>query len=59
MIKSPYPPIFNKIAAKKIEPKVGASTCALGNQTCKKKIGIFTKKTKQIKNEIKKERDIL
>jgi hypothetical protein len=28
----PYPPNFKRIAAKIIEPKTGASTCAFGNQ---------------------------
>ena len=28
----PYPAIFNKIAARRTEPAVGASTCASGNQ---------------------------
>ena len=31
---TPYPPIFNKIAAKIIEPIVGASTWAFGNHKC-------------------------
>jgi hypothetical protein len=29
--KNPNPPNFNKIDAKKTEPKVEASTCASGN----------------------------
>jgi len=29
---NPYPPNFNKILAKIIDPIVGASTCASGNQ---------------------------
>ena len=28
----PYPAIFNKIAANKTDPAVGASTCASGSQ---------------------------
>jgi len=34
--KRPYPPSFNKIPAKIIEPETGASTCALGNHKWKK-----------------------
>ena len=37
-----YVPNFNKILAKIMEPGVGASTWASGNQTCKGIIGIFT-----------------
>jgi hypothetical protein len=37
-----YDPNFNKILAKIIEPGVGASTCASGNQICKGIIGTFT-----------------
>lgn len=40
----PYPPSFNKIPAKIIEPAKGASTCALGNQRCTEYMGSFTKK---------------
>lgn len=43
---NPYPPNFNKTAAKIIDPSTGASTCALGNQRWNKNIGIFTKKAK-------------
>lgn len=28
----PYPPNFRRIAAKTIDPAIGASTCALGSQ---------------------------
>ena len=45
--KKPYPPNFNKIPAKSIEPAVGASQCASGNQTWKGIIGIFTAKEKK------------
>ena len=41
---TPYPPNFKSMAAKKIEPIVGASTCALGNHICTENIGILTKK---------------
>ena len=41
---SPYPPIFNIIAASTMDPNVGDSTWALGNQKCNKYIGNFTKK---------------
>ena len=39
----PYPPNFNKIPAKIIDPPTGASTWALGNHWWKKNIGNFTK----------------
>lgn len=29
---NPYPPSFRRIAANIIDPAIGASTCALGNQ---------------------------
>jgi hypothetical protein len=38
----PYPPSFNKIAAKIIDPATGASTCAFGNHRCTVYIGSFT-----------------
>lgn len=38
----PYPPIFNKIAAKTMEPAIGASTWALGNHRWIPYNGIFT-----------------
>jgi hypothetical protein len=38
----PYPPSFNKIPAKIIEPDTGASTWALGSHRCTKYIGNFT-----------------
>jgi hypothetical protein len=50
--KRPYPPSFNKIPAKIIEPETGASTCALGNHKWKKKIGNLTKKASIIINNI-------
>src|SRR5437763_442990 len=40
--RKPYPPIFNRIAARITEPAVGASTCASGSQVCTGHIGIFT-----------------
>lgn len=40
---NPYPPNFSKIAAKTIEPAIGASTCALGSHKCTVNIGSFTK----------------
>src|SRR3954468_10866314 len=42
--RKPYPPIFNRIAARITEPAVGASTWASGNQVCTGHIGIFTAK---------------
>ena len=46
----PNVPNFNSNPAKIIEPSVGASTCASGNQTWNGKIGILTAngKNKQI-----------
>merc|ERR1712060_206655 len=49
--KRPYPPSFNKIPAKIIEPETGASTCALGNHKWKKKIGNFTKNARILINQ--------
>lgn len=43
MRKIPYPPSFNKIAARTIDPAIGASTCAFGNHKCTENIGSFTK----------------
>ena len=40
--KKPYAPSFSVIAASTIEPPVGASTCASGNQVCTGNIGTFT-----------------
>src|SRR6266567_7509380 len=40
--RKPYPPIFNRIAARITEPAVGASTWASGSQVCTGHIGIFT-----------------
>ena len=40
----PHPPIFNSTPAKIIEPKVGASTWAIGNQEWSPKTGSFTAK---------------
>lgn len=39
----PYPPSFNRTAARTMEPAMGASTWALGSQRCKPYRGIFTK----------------
>jgi len=39
----PYPPSFSKIAAKTIDPAIGASTCALGSHKCAENIGSLTK----------------
>lgn len=49
---NPYPPNFNKTAAKTIDPSRGASTWALGNHKCKKYMGILAKKA-IINNKIK------
>lgn len=38
----PYPPNFNKIAARTMDPAIGASTWALGNHKCKPYRGILT-----------------
>lgn len=45
----PYPPNFNKTAARIMEPSRGASTWAFGNHKCMKYIGSFTKNA-SIKN---------
>lgn len=39
----PYPPSFSRIAAKIIDPAIGASTCALGSHRCTKNMGSFTR----------------
>lgn len=44
----PYPPNFNKTAARIIEPATGASTWAFGNHKCTINIGIFTTKAKTL-----------
>lgn len=49
---NPYPPSFNKIAAKIIDPSKGASTWALGNHKWVKNIGIFTKNANKMKIDI-------
>lgn len=48
---TPYPPNFNKIAAKIIDPTTGASTWALGSHKWPKKIGNFTKNAKNSLNK--------
>jgi len=40
---NPYPPNFSRIAASTIDPAIGASTCALGNQRCTVNMGSLTK----------------
>lgn len=41
-------PIFSRIPARIIEPTVGASTWALGSQTCNRKRGSLIMKAKPI-----------
>ena len=48
-ITIPKVPSFNSKPAKIILPIVGASTWAFGNQTCKIKIGVFTKNPNNLK----------
>jgi len=43
------------MAASKMEPTVGASTCAFGSHKWRRKIGSFTKNTTNIKVLNKKE----
>jgi len=52
MRRIPYPPNFRRIAAKTIDPAIGASTCALGNHKCTENMGSFTKNPKIINNHI-------
>jgi hypothetical protein len=40
---SPYPPNFSRIAAKTIEPAIGASTWAFGSHRWVENMGSFTK----------------
>lgn len=49
ILKKPYNPIFNSIAANMTEPSVGDSTCASGNHKWTGKMGILT--LKEIKNK--------
>jgi hypothetical protein len=46
----PYKPNFNNTPANIIDPPVGASTCASGNQLCTGYIGTFTAKATKNKN---------
>ena len=46
----PYKPNFNKTPANIIDPPVGASTWASGNQLCTGYIGTFTAKATKNKN---------
>lgn len=39
----PYPPIFSKIAARIIDPAIGASTCAFGSHRWRPNIGTLTR----------------
>jgi hypothetical protein len=39
----PYPPSFRRIAARIIDPAIGASTWAFGNHRCTVNIGNLTK----------------
>ena len=50
----PYPPSLSKIAARTIEPAMGASTWALGSQRCRPYSGIFTIKAIIHANQKKK-----
>jgi len=43
---SPYPPSFSRIAARIIDPAIGASTCALGNHRWVENIGSLTRNPK-------------
>jgi len=47
----PYPPSFRRIAAKTIDPAIGASTCALGSHKWVENIGSFTKKPIKVINQ--------
>lgn len=47
----PYPPSFSRIAAKTIDPAIGASTCALGSQIWVENIGNFTKNPISVINQ--------
>ena len=44
---NPYVPIFSRIAARMIEPAVGASTCASGSQVWNGNIGTLMAKPKK------------
>lgn len=49
----PYPPNFSRTAARTMEPAIGASTWALGNQRWRPYRGIFTMKAIIHANHIK------
>lgn len=53
--KRPTPPSFKRTPAKIIDPKVGASTWAIGNQKWSPYIGSLTEKARKIKNNNKLE----
>jgi len=46
--KIPYPPSFSSNPARIIDPAIGASTWALGNQRWKINIGILTKNARTV-----------
>ena len=48
-----YPPSFSRIAARTMEPTIGASTWALGSQRWRPYSGIFTMKAIMHANHIK------
>jgi len=47
---TPYPPSFSRIAARTIDPAIGASTWAFGSHKWTENIGNFTKKPRIIIN---------
>ncbi len=52
----PYPPSFRRMAASIMDPAIGASTCALGNQRWNPYIGIFMVKASKQNNHHREER---
>jgi len=47
----PYPPSFRRIAARTIDPAIGASTCAFGNHRCVENMGNLTKNPIMVINQ--------
>jgi hypothetical protein len=53
----PYPPNFRRIAAKIIDPAIGASTWAFGNHRCTVNIGSLTKNPPMAKTQAKEDEE--
>ena len=56
MRRSPYEPSFSRRPARIMEPAMGASTWAFGNHKWNKKIGILTRKAREVESHQARER---